>query len=61
MVRANRSGGVDVYTGVSPIGQSTETAFAQVAATVIGVDCEPRCGSSPATPSGTPLNTGSFA
>ena len=32
VIRANRSGGVDVYTGVPPIGQSTETAFTQVAA-----------------------------
>jgi aerobic carbon-monoxide dehydrogenase large subunit len=60
VIRANRSGGVDVHTGVPPIGQSTETAFAQVAASVIGLD--------PATvrvfagdTKDTPVNTGSFA
>ena len=36
-IRANRSGGVDLYTGVAQMGQSTETAYAQVAATVIGI------------------------
>jgi carbon-monoxide dehydrogenase large subunit len=59
-IRANRSGGVDLYTGVAQMGQSTETAYAQVVATVIGI-----------APSmvrvhagdtlGTPYNTGSFA
>jgi carbon-monoxide dehydrogenase large subunit len=60
VIRANRSGGVDVHTGVPPIGQSTETAFGQVAATVIGLD--------PSTirvfagdTRDTPVNTGSFA
>jgi carbon-monoxide dehydrogenase large subunit len=60
VMRANRSGGVDVHTGVPPIGQSTETAFAQLAASVIGLD--------PANvrvfagdTRDTPVNTGSFA
>ncbi len=60
VVRANRSGGVDVYTGVPPIGQSTETAFGQVAATVIGLDpgnVRVFAGDT----HGTPVNTGSFA
>ena len=29
-LRANRSGGVDLYTGVSTFGQGSETAFAQI-------------------------------
>jgi aerobic carbon-monoxide dehydrogenase large subunit len=60
VMRANRSGGVDVFTGVPPIGQSTETSYGQVAASVVGVD--------PAAvrvfagdTHGTPVNTGSFA
>jgi carbon-monoxide dehydrogenase large subunit len=60
VMRANRSGGVDVYTAVPPIGQSTETAFTQVAATVIGLDpalCRVFAGDT----QGTPVNTGSFA
>jgi carbon-monoxide dehydrogenase large subunit len=59
-IRANRSGGVDVYTAVAQMGQSTETAYGQVAATVVGI--------SPAMVRvhagdtlGTPYNTGSFA
>ncbi len=60
VIRANRSGGVDVHTGVPPIGQSTETAFMQLASSVIGLD--------PATvrvfagdTKDTPVSTGSFA
>ena len=37
-LRANRSGGIDVYTGVSSMGQSSETAFAQVVSDVFGID-----------------------
>jgi carbon-monoxide dehydrogenase large subunit len=60
VIRANRSGGVDVYTGVPPIGQSTETAFTQVAASVIGLDpAKVRVYAGDTT--GTPVNTGSFA
>jgi len=60
VVRANRSGGVDVYTGVPPIGQSTETAFTQVAATVIGLDAA-KVRVIAGDTQGTPVNTGSFA
>ena len=60
VVRANRSGGVDVYTGVPPIGQSTETTFAQVAASVVGVKVEDVRVFAGDT-HGTPVNTGSFA
>ena len=37
-VRANRSGGLDVYSGVSCIGQGNETVFAQMAAEFFGCD-----------------------
>ncbi|MCP2251567.1 carbon-monoxide dehydrogenase large subunit [Prauserella aidingensis] len=59
-LRANRSGGIDVYTGVSSIGQSSETAFAQVVAEVFGTDYDlvrVHAGDTAASP----LNTGSFA
>jgi len=59
-LRANRSGGIDVYTGVSSIGQSSETAFAQLCAEVLGVDYEiVRVHTGDTATS--PLNTGSFA
>jgi aerobic carbon-monoxide dehydrogenase large subunit len=59
-IRANRSGGVDLYTGVSPMGQSTETAYAQVCASVIGIG--PNAVRVHAGDTlGTPYNTGSFA
>ncbi|SFF92067.1 xanthine dehydrogenase family protein molybdopterin-binding subunit [Blastococcus tunisiensis] len=59
-LRANRSGGIDVYTGVSTMGQSAETAFAQVVSDVFGVDYEAvkvHAGDTGASP----LNTGAFA
>ncbi|HEY0358352.1 MAG TPA: xanthine dehydrogenase family protein molybdopterin-binding subunit [Mycobacteriales bacterium] len=59
-LRANRSGGIDVYTGVSTIGQSSETAFAQVVAEVFGIDYDAvkvHAGDTGASP----LNTGAFA
>ena len=37
-VKIDPSGHVDVYTGVSPHGQGTETSFAQIAADTLGVD-----------------------
>ena len=37
-VTIDASGQVDVYTGVSPHGQGTETTFAQIAAESLGVD-----------------------
>ena len=59
-LRANRSGGIDAYTGVSTIGQSSETAFAQLVAEVFGTDYDAvkvHVGDTAASP----LNTGSFA
>ncbi len=37
-VKIDASGQVDIYTGVSPHGQGTETTFAQIAADILGVD-----------------------
>ncbi|MGD9737097.1 MAG: xanthine dehydrogenase family protein molybdopterin-binding subunit [Solirubrobacterales bacterium] len=59
-LRANRSGGIDLYTGVSTFGQSNETAFAQVCAEVHGIDygaIRVHAGDTGATP----INTGAFA
>ena len=59
-LRANRSGGIDVYTGVSTMGQSAETAFAQVVSDVFGIDyaaVKVHAGDTAASP----LNTGAFA
>lgn len=59
-LRANRSGFIDIYSGVSSIGQSSETAIAQVCADVLGVDINiirVHAGSTASSP----LNTGSFA
>ena len=59
-LRANRSGGIDLLTGVSTFGQSNETAFAQICAEVHGADYEAirvHAGDTRATP----LNTGAFA
>ena len=59
-IRANRSGGVDLYTGVAAMGQSTETAYAQVCATMLGIhprEVRVHAGDT----RGTPYNTGSFA
>jgi carbon-monoxide dehydrogenase large subunit len=59
-LRANRSGGIDLYTGVSSFGQSSETAFAQVCADVIGIDYGAIFVHAGDTAS-SPLNTGAFA
>jgi carbon-monoxide dehydrogenase large subunit len=59
-LRANRSGGIDLYTGVSSMGQSSETAFAQVVSDVFGIDYDlvtVHAGDTGASP----LNTGAFA
>jgi carbon-monoxide dehydrogenase large subunit len=59
-LRANRSGGLDLYTGVSTMGQSAETAFAQVVSDVFGIDysaVKVHAGDTGASP----LNTGAFA
>jgi len=39
-VNIDPSGQVDIYTGVSPHGQGTETTFAQLAANMLGVEPE---------------------
>ena len=59
-LRANRSGGIELYTGVSSCGQSSETAFAQVCAEVLGVDYDVIRVHAGDTAS-SPLNTGAFA
>jgi len=59
-IRMNRSGGCDLFTGVSPFGQGTETSFAQMAASALGispVDVIVHAGDT----LGTPYNTGGFA
>jgi carbon-monoxide dehydrogenase large subunit len=59
-LRANRSGGIDLYTGVSTFGQSNETAFAQVCCEVVGIEygaIRVHAGDTGASP----LNTGAFA
>jgi carbon-monoxide dehydrogenase large subunit len=59
-LRANRSGGIDLFTGVSSMGQSSETAFAQICSQVHGIAFDAirvHAGDTGATP----LNTGAFA
>ena len=59
-LRANRSGGIDLYTGVSTFGQGSETVFAQICAELFGIDYDAiaiHAGDSAASP----LNTGAFA
>ena len=59
-LRANRSGGIDIYTGVSSIGQGSETVFAQMCAEFFGLDYAAvtvHAGDTAASP----LNTGAFA
>lgn len=59
-LRANRTGGIDLYTGVSTFGQGSETAFAQICAEITGVDYDKihiHAGDTQASP----LNTGAFA
>jgi carbon-monoxide dehydrogenase large subunit len=60
VLRANRSGGIDVYSGVSAFGAASETAFAQIVAEVTGIDYDAvrvHVGDTAASP----LNTGGFA
>jgi carbon-monoxide dehydrogenase large subunit len=59
-LRANRTGGVDMFTGVSSMGQSSETAFAQICADVHGVDYA-RIKVHAGDTETSPLNTGAFA
>jgi carbon-monoxide dehydrogenase large subunit len=59
-LRANRSGGLDLYSGVSNIGQGNETVFAQMAAEFFGCDygaVRVHVGDTGSSP----LNTGAFA
>jgi carbon-monoxide dehydrogenase large subunit len=49
-----------VYTGVSSIGQSGETAIAQLCSEALGIDYEHICVHSGDTAT-SPLNTGAFA
>jgi carbon-monoxide dehydrogenase large subunit len=60
ILRANRSGGIDLYTGVSTFGQSNETAFAQVCCEVLGIAFDAIKVHAGDT-SSSPLNTGAFA
>ncbi len=59
-LRANRSGGIDLYTGVSTIGQGSETVFAQMVAEFFGLGYEAVTVHAGDTGS-SPLNTGAFA
>ena len=59
-LRANRSGGLDLYTGVSSIGQGAETAYAQVVCEVHGLAFDAVRVHAGDTAS-SPLNTGAFA
>ncbi len=59
-LRANRSGGIDLYSGVPAFGQSLETTFAQVCSDVVGIAHEAvsvHVGDTATSP----LNTGAFA
>jgi carbon-monoxide dehydrogenase large subunit len=60
VLRANRTGGIDVYTGVSTFGVGSETSFAQILSEVTGVSFDAinvHAGDTHASP----LNTGGFA
>jgi carbon-monoxide dehydrogenase large subunit len=59
-IRANRSGSLDVYSGVSSIGQGSETVFAQMCAEFFGCDYD-RVRVHTGDTGSSPLNTGSFA
>jgi carbon-monoxide dehydrogenase large subunit len=59
-LRANRSGGIELYTGVSSMGQSSETAFSQLLSDVHGIAYDAIRVHAGDTGS-TPLNTGAFA
>ncbi len=59
-IRMNRSGGAQLLTGISTFGQSTETTFAQIGASVLGIDPADivvLCGDT----ADTPYSVGSFA
>lgn len=59
-LRANRDGGVELFTGVPAFGQGHETAFAQICASVLGISPDSVIVRSGDT-LGTPYNVGGFA
>jgi carbon-monoxide dehydrogenase large subunit len=59
-LRANRSGGIDLYTGVSSIGQGSETVFAQMCGEFFGLPYDAVTVHAGDTGM-SPLNTGAFA
>jgi aerobic carbon-monoxide dehydrogenase large subunit len=59
-IRANRSGSLDVYTGVSSMGQGSETVFAQMCAEFFGCDYDAVTVHAGDTAT-SPLDTGAFA
>ena len=59
-IRMNRVGGAAIYTGVSAFGQSTETSFAQICASVLDIDPQEIRVHAGDT-QGTPYNVGGFA
>ncbi len=59
-LRANRSGGIDLYTGVSSIGQGSETVFAQMCSHFFGLPYDAITVHAGDTAM-SPLNTGAFA
>jgi aerobic carbon-monoxide dehydrogenase large subunit len=59
-IRANRSGSLDVYTGVSSIGQGSETVFAQMCSEFFGCEYD-RVTVHAGDTATSPLNTGAFA
>jgi carbon-monoxide dehydrogenase large subunit len=59
-LRANRTGGIDLYTGVSSIGQGSETVFAQMCSEFFGLPYD-AVTVHPGDTAMSPLNTGAFA
>jgi carbon-monoxide dehydrogenase large subunit len=59
-LRANWSGDVDLYTGVSSFGQGSETVFAQICSDGVGIDYD-RVVVHAGDTASSPLNTGGFA
>jgi carbon-monoxide dehydrogenase large subunit len=59
-LRANRTGGIDLFTGVASMGQGTETALAQLCSHVHGIAYE-RITVHAGDTGASPLNTGAFA
>ena len=59
-LRANRTGGIDLYTGVSSMGQGSETVFAQMCSEFFGLSYDAVTVHAGDTAM-SPLNTGAFA